>query len=601
MNKPVIICIDDEQTILDSLEIELQKALGNDYIIETAIGGEEAIELLAELVEDHYEVPLVISDHIMPNIKGDELLKRIHEISPQTMKIMLTGQADLEAITNAINYAKLYRYISKPWQNEDLKLTVKEALNSYFHEKKLAEQNAQLQQMNQQLEQLTRSQAALIAQLHENEHRLQQFLEAMPMGVGVVDASGQPYYINQKAKEIFGKGVVPDTPIEQLSEVYQVYQGGTDRHYPVEQLPIVQALRGESVTADDLNVRQGGKIIPLEVWATPIYDAQGNIAYAINTLQDITTRKQAETDLQQLIAELFELNCNLEIALDAESQLAKAATRFVPNEFLSLLGHQSLTDVQLGDQVQQEMSVLFSDIRDFTTLSESMTPQENFKFINAYLSRMEPAIAQHQGFIDKYIGDAIMALFSGSADDAVIAGIAMLQRLADYNQHRTKSNYVPIQIGIGINTGTLMLGTVGGQSRMDTTVISDDVNLASRLEGLTKFYGVSLLISHQTLARLHNPTDYKIRFIEQTKVKGKSKAVAVFEVFDGDGPEMQERKLATKGLFEEGLFLYYQQANQEAARKFEAVLSLNPKDTVTQIYLQRCQSKNLEPGFTDSL
>ncbi|HAG81849.1 MAG TPA: hybrid sensor histidine kinase/response regulator, partial [Cyanobacteria bacterium UBA12227] len=93
MNKPVVICVDDEQTILDSLEIELQKSLGDEYLIETALGGEEALELIEELIEDNYEVVLVISDQIMPNLKGDELLKRVHEISPTTLKIMLTGQA----------------------------------------------------------------------------------------------------------------------------------------------------------------------------------------------------------------------------------------------------------------------------------------------------------------------------------------------------------------------------------------------------------------------------------------------------------------------------------------------------------------------------
>ncbi len=588
MNKLVVICIDDEQTILDSLEIELKKTLGNEYLIETAEGGEEALELLEELLQEQYEVPLVISDQIMPGIKGDELLKRIHKLSPKTIKVMLTGQADLEAIRNTIKYARLYRYIAKPWQTEDLKLTVTEAINSYLQDKKLTEQNEQLQQMNQVLEQLNHAQAKLIAQLHENENRWTQFLEAMPVGVGVLDTEGKPYYVNQKAKEIFGKGVVPGISAEQLSEVYQVYQTGTDQKYPVDNLPVMRALRGESSTADDLEVHQGEKIIPLEIRARPIYDAKGNIAYAINTIQDISDRQQAETERQKFIEELFELNCNMELALDAESELASAARRFVPNEFLSLLGHTSLVDVKIGDQVHREMSVLFSDIRDFTTLSEGMTPQDNFKFINAYLNRMEPAIISNQGFIDKYIGDGIMALFSGIADDAVKAAITMQLHLADYNQHRITAGDVPISIGIGINTGSLMLGTVGGQSRMDTTVISDNVNLASRLEELTKFYGVSLLISHQTLARLQNPTEYSIRFIEQVTVKGKSKAVAVFEVFDGDELELKEVKLATKSLFEKGLYLYYQQAFSEAIKRFETVITINPRDTVAQIYLERC-------------
>ncbi|NEO23909.1 response regulator, partial [Moorena sp. SIO4A5] len=128
MNRTAIICVDDEQTILDSLKIELETSLGDNYLIEMTQGGEEALEVFEELVEDDYEVALVISDYIMPNLKGDELLKRIHTISPKTLKIMLTGQADLEAVGNVINYAKLYRYIPKPWQADDLRITVKEAL-----------------------------------------------------------------------------------------------------------------------------------------------------------------------------------------------------------------------------------------------------------------------------------------------------------------------------------------------------------------------------------------------------------------------------------------------------------------------------------------
>ena len=271
------------------------------------------------------------------------------------------------------------------------------------------------------------------------------------------------------------------------------------------------------------------------------------------------------------------------------SKITTAYSRFVPRQFIQFLNKESIVDVQLGDQVQQEMSVLFSDIRDFTQLSESMTPEQNFKFINSYLSRMEPAISENNGFIDKYIGDAIMALFSGRADDAVRAGISMLHRLVDYNEGRRRAGYVPVKIGIGINTGSLMLGTVGGANRMDSTVISDSVNLASRLEDLTKKYGVSLLISHHTFARLDNSNQYHIRLIERVKVKGKSKDVAVFEVFDGDEPELREAKLATATIFEEGLLLYYGQSFKKAAERFQETLRINPRDRVAQIYLERCQ------------
>jgi class 3 adenylate cyclase len=175
------------------------------------------------------------------------------------------------------------------------------------------------------------------------------------------------------------------------------------------------------------------------------------------------------------------------------------------------------------------MTILFSDIRNFTTLSEAMTPDENFAFINAYLERMGPVIRDHNGFIDKYIGDAIMALFE-SADDAVRAGIAMLATLEAFNAERGAKGRAPINIGVGINTGTLMMGTIGEKHRMDGTVISDAVNLASRVESLTKTYHVGLLISQHTLQSLSNPKVYDIRPVDDVVVKGKTHPVTIYEV-----------------------------------------------------------------------
>ncbi|MEG4858350.1 AAA family ATPase [Microcoleus sp. K1-B6] len=272
------------------------------------------------------------------------------------------------------------------------------------------------------------------------------------------------------------------------------------------------------------------------------------------------------------------------------AQLNKAYERFIPHQFLQFLEKSSIIDVELGDQVQLEMSVLFSDIRDFTTLSETMTPEDNFKFINSYLSRMEPVINENKGFIDKYIGDAIMALFSGEADNAVKAGIAMLHRLAEYNEYCANAGCAPIQIGIGINTGSLMLGTVGGPNRMDGTVISDAVNLASRVESLTKNYGVALLITQPTYTRLKNPSQYAIRTLDTVKVKGKSEAVTIYEVFDADPPEIKQAKLATLELFAEARALYSGGKLFEAARLFEECWRHNPGDRVAKIYWERCES-----------
>jgi adenylate cyclase len=424
--------------------------------------------------------------------------------------------------------------------------------------------------------------------VREGEIKLAQFLEAIPIGVAVLDSQGRPYYINRAGQQLLGQGVLPLNSVEELSESYHIYIAGTDTLYPYENLPIVRALRGENAAADDLEIHRPDKKIPIEASGTPIFDGD-QVAFAMAVFQDVAERKQAETERHKFIEKLFELNQNLEKSLDAESELTDAYGRFVPHQFLNLLGYESIIDVNLGDQVQEEMSVLFADIRDFTTLSETMTPQENFNFINAYLSRMEPAITSNNGFIDKYIGDAIMALFSDFADDAVKAGIAMLNILTNYNEDRQRVGYVPIQIGIGINSGSLMLGTVGGKSRMDSTVISDAVNLASRIEGLTKYYSVPLLISQQTLERLRNPADYAIRIVDKVQVKGKSQYVVVYEVFDADPPEIRSAKLANLPVYTEAMLLCERKQFREAGKLFEECLRTNPSDQVARIYLKRCR------------
>lgn len=274
------------------------------------------------------------------------------------------------------------------------------------------------------------------------------------------------------------------------------------------------------------------------------------------------------------------------------SKINLAYGRFVPQEFLKFLNRDSIVEVQLGDQIQQEMSVLFADIRNFTSLAEQMTPEENFRFINSCFSRLEPAITNHHGFIDKYIGDGIMALFSGTADDAVLAGIDLLHRLDKYNQNRTRMSYDTVRIGIGINTGELMLGTVGGVNRMDGTVISDAVNLAARIEKLTKDYGVSLLISDDTLQRLADPDKYSIRRIDRVQVRGRSEPVTVYEVFDADPVAVQDQKWATKTTFEQALYLFEMHQWDVAAALLSDCIEQYPEDRVAKIYYERCEQQS---------
>jgi two-component system sensor histidine kinase ChiS len=275
------------------------------------------------------------------------------------------------------------------------------------------------------------------------------------------------------------------------------------------------------------------------------------------------------------------------------AKINAAYGRFVPHDFLRFLGHESIVDVRLGDQIQKEMTVLFSDIRSFTTISEAMTPQENFNFINSYLSRVSPVIRAHQGFIDKYIGDAIMALFPESADDAVRAAVEMQKQVIIYNQHRQLSNFPPITIGIGLHAGTLMLGTIGEQERMESTVIADAVNLASRLEGLTKVYGAGILVSDSILERLSQREKYMCRFVDRVTVKGKKSAVSVFEIYDADTEQSIELKQETATEYQRGLELYFEQSFTKAQRIFNKICERNPQDKLAAIYYKRALKNRL--------
>lgn len=299
------------------------------------------------------------------------------------------------------------------------------------------------------------------------------------------------------------------------------------------------------------------------------------------------------------------LNIHKNVPTDAVAELASeraahAGTRarlrllenklqiFAPRDMISLLNKGSLFNVSLGDQVEKKMAVMFSDIRDFTILSESMTSQQTFNMINAYLSMMNPVISAHQGIIDKYMGDAIMALFPTPSDDALSAGLAMLARLKEYNAGRLRAGYRQIRIGIGINTGLLMLGIIGGGNRMEGTVVGRTVNLASRLEAFTKVYGTQLLISEHTFYSLANPQLFSIRYLGRVKMSEKTHAESIYEVFDCDTPHIKELKTKSLKKFEEALVYYHSREVTLALPLLEDIVRENPDDNPAKTYLMRC-------------
>ncbi len=270
-----------------------------------------------------------------------------------------------------------------------------------------------------------------------------------------------------------------------------------------------------------------------------------------------------------------------------QEQMTQSLSRFVPTEFLEVLGKKSILHVQLGDAVQREMTVMFSDIRSFTALSEQMTPEENFTFLNSYLRRVGPVVRQHRGFIDKYIGDAIMALFPHKAEDALHAAVALQRQVTAFNVERSGGNGgSALSIGIGLHHGQLMLGTIGEERRLEGTVIADAVNIAARLEGLTKVYGAPVLVSGTTLEALSEQGFFRARYLGEVALRGRTESVSLHEVFDSDPELLADHKERTRGTFETAIRAWLRDDAAAALAGFREVLNSHPEDKAARYYEQ---------------
>jgi two-component system sensor histidine kinase ChiS len=212
------------------------------------------------------------------------------------------------------------------------------------------------------------------------------------------------------------------------------------------------------------------------------------------------------------------------------SEFSQALRRFVPEELTRILGKRSIVDVDLGDHVEGNMGVVFSDLRAFTTLSERLSPDETFRFLNEYLREIGPVTRAHGGYIDKYVGDAILAIFPNGPDDALAAALAMQRQVDVFNQTRAQAGEPPVTIGVGVHSGPLVLGIIGETERLEGTVIADCVNLACRLEGLCKDFGVRIVTTEECLAGAKNGGGYTTRFLGELCIRGKSEAVRAYEI-----------------------------------------------------------------------
>ncbi len=279
--------------------------------------------------------------------------------------------------------------------------------------------------------------------------------------------------------------------------------------------------------------------------------------------------------------------------------------RFVPRQFLRHVSDRGIESIELGKAETEISSVLFSDIRDFTHLSEQMTPQEVLNFLNSYFNRMDKPIHQHDGFIDKFIGDAILAIFEHTdqcnrAINAIEAAIAIQRAVIQYNKDRANCGYAPIRVGIGINTGPVTIGTVGVKERMDTTVLGDTVNLASRLEKLTKTFGVSIIVTAQTLSHIPNHDRFLKRDLGYVKVRGKQQATRIYEIFSADPTPLLAQKQRIISCYQQGMSAFYNRDWNQAQQNFAQCLKDYPNDKASEYFLKRSQQYSKTPPKDDS-
>jgi len=271
-----------------------------------------------------------------------------------------------------------------------------------------------------------------------------------------------------------------------------------------------------------------------------------------------------------------------------KEQFLQAAQRFIPAQYLEFLEKENITKVKLGDHVSAEMAVMFSDIRGFTSMSEKMTAQENFDFINEYLKLVSPIIQKHEGFIVKFLGDGMMAIFPYGAEDAILAGIEKSAMVQAFNQTLKSRGLGSINVGIGVHIGSMMVGMVGEELRMQGDAFSDNVNLTSRIEGLNKFYGTSMIISEDILRQIPQPVTFKMRYLGKAVVKGRAAPLGMYEVYEGLPPEVIALKDATRPDFEGGINLYIQGKFAEAGERFSQVLEKDNSDKTARLYLETC-------------
>jgi len=472
MKNLAILCVDDEDFILEFLTEQLSQYLSDEYHIEVALGGAEALSKLETFPPRRMELAVAIADQNMPGLSGDELLIKIHRRHPRAIKIMLTAHPSSEALGKALNMANLYRYIAKPWNETDLILTVREALRRYTQEEQLARKNRELQQLTASLEQIVeeRTEALIlineklhqeIADRRQSEAEFRHIVQNVSSAIVRWSPAGQVLFINDYGSKFFGyekHEIVGQNLMGKL--IPDIETSGRNLKGLIEK--ICRNPKRYAVHENE-NIRSNGD----RVWVTwvnqPIYDDRGRLTEILSVATDTTERRLAEEALRSEQQKSERLLLNI-LPQPIAERLKQDEGKIIAEKF-------------------DDVTILFADIVGFTPLADRLPPLELVKMLNYIFSIFDQQVELLELEKIKTIGDAYMVVAGlpiPRPDHAeAIADMALsIQLLVDHFQFE---DIEPFQVRIGINTGPVVAGVIGIQ-RFIYDLWGDTVNVASRME-----------------------------------------------------------------------------------------------------------------------
>lgn len=403
--------------------------------------------------------------------------------------------------------------------------------------------------------------AKLFADIQSMKNYNEAMLESMSNGLITFDETEKIVTCNTA-----GLRILNITPQQILNRSASDFFSGTNA-WVADKLKSAHDTQQANILVD-ASLEANGRMLSVNLTVQPLLNADRKRIGSMLVMEDITSEKRIKSTMSRY------MDPNI-----ADRLVAQGA---------EILGGQNV-----------ECTVLFSDIRGFTTISEQLGAQATVALLNEYFTLMVDCLQKEGGMLDKFIGDAMMAVFgipearNDDADRAMRTAIAMINELMKWNKLRINEGKSPMNIGIGLNTDSVVSGNIGSEKRMDFTVIGDGVNLASRLESACKQYGVRILISEFTYQKLKDT--YRSREIDRVVVKGKTLPVAIYEILDYHTEISFPHIVEVLSHFRDGLDDYRNRKWDAAAAQFQMALSLNPSDRPSEIYLQRCASFKMNP------